>query len=759
MNYLIRFFNKVKISPNRLTVGYILIALTWMMVSNSMTLPVSQLPHHTLVGLGYVLVSAGLLYLLLHSWQAQLVSTNNLLKAIIDTVPVRIFWKNNELFYTGCNTAFAKDAGGASPDDIIGKNDYDLMWPKEAALYRSDDREIILSGRPKLSYEEPQTTRDGKQIWLSTSKVPLKNKRNEIIGVLGIYDDITERKRIERSLIEEKQTAQNYLDIVGVMILVLDNDKNVKLINRRGCEIIGYKPEEVIGKNWIENFLPERCRNKVDEVGDSLITDDRHKINYFENPILTKEGKERLIAWRNTTLTDQDGNVTGILTSGEDITERRQYEERITYLANFDVLTGLPNRVLLEEHFHNLLSHARRSAAPFAVMFLDLDHFKEINDSLGHNFGDALLVEIAKHLKETIRGEDIIARLGGDEFIILLPDTDSKGAVEVAQKFLETVVKPVLVDQHEFIVTASIGIALYPEDGNTMDLLLQNADAAMYRAKQEGRNGYAFFTKEMQIHATRHMQLSHALHYAIERNELHLVYQPQISLETQKVIGAETLLRWKHPKFGNVSPAEFIPIAEETGLILPIGEWVLQQAIFQAKEWMEREYEPILIAVNLSAVQLRQPMLPERITDLLKEAGLPPEYLEIELTERATMHDPQNAVTMMERLNEAGVRMSIDDFGTGYSNLSYLKKFKIYKLKIDQSFVRDITVDAEDKAIVGAIINMAEGLGLTTIAEGVESAEQLDYLLSQGCREVQGYYFSKPLPPREFEDFVTSRKV
>lgn len=426
-------------------------------------------------------------------------------------------------------------------------------------------------------------------------------------------------------------------------------------------------------------------------------------------------------------------------------------EEQIEYLANFDSLTGLPNRTQLAFRINELLHVAKRHHQYIAVMFLDLDHFKDINDTLGHTIGDLLLIESATRVRSLLREEDTVTRLGGDEFIILLPATNAEGASQVAQKLLEIFQHPFHIQNNELNISASIGISLYPSDGADFETLYKNADTAMYRAKHNGRNNFCFFTEDMQRLSARNLALGNALRHAIERGELYLEYQPQFALNDKTIIGAEALLRWNHPEFGHVSPAEFIPIAEETGTIMNIGEWVLRTALTVTKEWMDQGYEPIIMAVNLSAVQFRSQNLPAHITAILHEIGLSPEYLELELTESIAMHDPQRAIIMMNELHNQGIRMSIDDFGTGYSSLSYLKKFNVYKLKIDQSFVRDINIDPEDKAIVSAIINMSKSLGLLTIAEGVETVDQLNYLDEQGCDEIQGYYLSKPLPKEAFE--------
>jgi diguanylate cyclase (GGDEF)-like protein/PAS domain S-box-containing protein len=440
-------------------------------------------------------------------------------------------------------------------------------------------------------------------------------------------------------------------------------------------------------------------------------------------------------------------------------TERKRAEERIQQLVHFDQLTGLPNQALFADRIKHALSTAQHSRAQLAILFLDLDHFKNINDTLGHRIGDELLVEVAKRLRSAVREEDTVSRQGGDEFVLVLPDTDADGAAHAAEKLLAVFARACQIEQHELNVTTSIGIAMYPSDGEDFESLYKCADVAMYRAKHDGRNNYRFFTQEMQSHSARTLQLENALRHAQVRGELQLHYQPQVSLQDGRIIGAEALLRWQHPELGTVAPAEFIPIAEANGQILQIGEWVMRSAVHQLKTWMDSGLAPMIIAVNLSAVQFRHPHLPGLVTQILEEAKLAPQYLELELTEGVAMDDPLEAIAVMDNLHERGVRMSIDDFGTGYSSLSYLKRFQVYKLKIDQSFVRDITEDPEDKAIVAAIISLANSLGMQTIAEGVETAGQLAFLRLQGCNEVQGYYFSKPLPAGEFEAYVREKSV
>lgn len=442
-----------------------------------------------------------------------------------------------------------------------------------------------------------------------------------------------------------------------------------------------------------------------------------------------------------------------------DITERKQAEKDIQQLAYFDALTGLPNRALLNDRVEHALAEAARRQETLALMFLDLDHFKNVNDTLGHRVGDALLVALAGRMQSVVREQDTVARQGGDEFILLLPNTDGDGAARVAEKLLNTISQALQIEQHELTVTPSIGIAQYPRDGTDLETLTKHADIAMYRAKQSGRNGYQFFTTEMQVHAARSLRLENALRRALERDQLSLHYQPQLSLISGQIVGVEALLRWQHPELGHVSPAEFIPVAESSGQIQDIGEWVLRTATRQAKQWLDQGLPSMTMSVNLSAAQFRHPDIAALVAQVLVEAQLPAQYLMLELTESVALHDPQGAIAVLGRLHQQGVRISIDDFGTGYSSLSYLKRFQTSQLKIDQSFVRDLTEDPDDRAIVSAIISMACSLEMSTIAEGVETQAQLTLLREQGCDEVQGYFLCRPQPPEELVAFLRAHRA
>jgi len=571
--------------------------------------------------------------------------------------------------------------------------------------------------------------------------------------VLGIYQDITEQKRTENALLRSQTYLNRAQAVAKIGSWYFDLTRGELEWSEETYHMFGLSRDEPL---TLQSFL-DRVHPKDREAVSAAWESSLQGLPYHIEHRIVVDGDTRWVEERAELEYDENGNCQVAIGTVQDITERKRSEERINFLANYDALTGLPNRVQLDDHLRYALSLAKRSNGSLALMFLDLDHFKDINDTLGHSVGDSVLVELARRLLEALRQEDTVSRLGGDEFILMLPGTDALGASQVAQKLLQAIAETFPIEPYRLNLTASIGIALYPDDGRDLETLFKNADTAMYRAKREGRHGYRFFTQEMQARAVRNLHIINGLRTALENRELHLYFQPQLSLADASVLCVEALLRWEHPELGPISPSEFIPVAEESGQILAIGEWVLRQAARQAKAWQAGGLPPMTLSVNLSFAQLRHGDLAELVMRVLDEEGLPPQCLELELTEGVAMGNPQTSVAVMDRLNELGVRLSIDDFGTGYSSLSYLKKFKIYKLKIDQSFVRDIDTDPEDRAIVGTIIHMAKRLGLQTVAEGVETAEQLKFLQDQGCDGIQGYYYSNPLAADQLEAFIRDR--
>lgn len=566
-------------------------------------------------------------------------------------------------------------------------------------------------------------------------------------GVRLTLSDITDRKAVADQLLKLSLAVEQSPN--GVVIA--DKRGRIEYVNQSFVQTTGYTLNEVVGKNPRFLHSGKTSRAVYADMWAHLLEGQAWK-GIIMN--CRKDGTEYTQSMWISPVRQPNGVVSHYLAITEDITAKKEAEDYIQKLAHFDQLTGLPNRNLMIEQFHIALTRAKRRHECMVVMFIDLDHFKDVNDTLGHSIGDQLLIRQADRIKAALREEDIVSRQGGDEFIVVLPDTTADGAAEVATKLIEDLAQPIKVDSGELVTTASIGMAIYPDDGDDLEGLLKNSDAAMYRAKYSGRNTFCFYTPAMQASSIRALTISHALRYSVVRNELSLHYQPQFSVGARQIVGVEALLRWHHSELGVVSPAEFIPIAEHSGQILTIGEWVLRTAIAQLSAWIAEGIRPVVMSVNLSAAQFRHPNLVELVTSILDENALPHSLLELELTEAVTMDDPEIAIGIMQQLHDEGIHLSLDDFGTGYSSLSYLKQFKVRRLKIDQSFVRDLTHSHEDKSIITAVIQMAKSLGMKTIAEGVEAIEQLDFLRVQGCDEVQGYYYSRPLPAKEAKKFL-----
>ncbi|KQY90298.1 bifunctional diguanylate cyclase/phosphodiesterase [Pelomonas sp. Root1444] len=704
-----------------------------------------------------------------------------------------------------CNQRYAEIFGFDSPEAAAGTPSAGLYETEDAARSLGARAYPVLATGETFRGEQLMRRQNGELFWAHLTG-RLVHADDPAAGSIWIVDDIHERKLADAALYDLHAEQQLIFDhaMVGIVFL---RGRRVTRCNRAFEQLFGYEPGELDGqlsRVWYlsdeawkaagdqcyaplargdafhaemllgrKDGTPVWCEVRSKAIdrsdlsrGSIWITQDISARKQAELELVQAKAQlEALVAQR----TEQLSQTVAALELK--VAEQQAAEARAQRLAMFDALTGLPNRHLLADRASQAIDIARRGDEPLAVLFLDLDHFKNVNDSLGHRIGDTLLTQLAARLRGAVREQDTVARTGGDEFVLVLPLTDIAGAAHLATKLMALASAPFQVDQQELTVTPSMGIAMFPTDGDDFDMLFKCADAAMYRAKKDGRNAYRFFTSEMQAQSARALQLENALRRALERDQLSLHYQPQFALDADggdgeygaggaaRILGAEALLRWHHPELGWVSPAEFIPIAEATGLILPIGEWVLREALSQLRRWDAAGLPELTMAVNLSAVQFRHDDLPELVARVLGELGMPAERLELELTEGAAMDNPAVAITVMNDLHARGVRLSIDDFGTGYSSLSYLKKFRVGKLKIDQSFVRDLTEDAEDRAIVDAVIRMAGALGLQTLAEGVETAGQLDFLRRHGCEAVQGYLFSRPLPAAAFAEFVLNGQM
>jgi diguanylate cyclase (GGDEF)-like protein/PAS domain S-box-containing protein len=563
--------------------------------------------------------------------------------------------------------------------------------------------------------------------------------------------DVTERRRQESTI----QWLSSAVSQSPAAIVITDARARIEYVNPAFTRISGYAADEAMGKN--PRFLKSGRTPDATytEMWSHLVRGEPWQGEFINR---RKDGSE-YYEWAHVfPVRDARGEIAGFMSHKEDITARRAAAERIQQLSYFDQLTGLPNRAQFEETFQQALDAAARSRGTAALLWLDLDNFKAVNDSLGHDVGDLLLREMANRLRTHLGEHDLASRHSGDDFTILMPGATQAQATALAGRMLEALQAPISLGSEELIISGSIGIAMYPSDGANVAALGACAEAAMYQVKKEGRNTFRFFAPAMQEHTARTLSLTTALKHAIARGELRLAYQPQYSLQTGTLIGAEALLRWRSPQWGDVSPGEFVPLAEANGLIVGIGEWVLRTAARQLRQWQDAGLGGVTIAVNLTASQFAQPSLLDTCRGIAAEAGVDTRWLELELTEAVALRDPEGARTTMEALHAAGFRLSIDDFGTGYSSMSYLKRFPVDKLKIDQSFVRELAASDDDLAIVSAIVQMAHSLGMSTIAEGVETAEQLALLKARGCDEIQGYYYSRPLEAEVFAAFAAARR-
>ncbi|WP_035408202.1 bifunctional diguanylate cyclase/phosphodiesterase [Bacillus sp. SJS] len=556
-------------------------------------------------------------------------------------------------------------------------------------------------------------------------------------------------QRFEHQSIQSERKFRSVFESANDAIILADSRGVIISWNQGAERMFGYKELEVTGQK-LQMIIPDKFKEAHQRGMDRYLSTKEERVvgQTVELEGLNKNGNEfpielSLASWKE----DQEIYFSSII---RDITERKKTEMKINQMVYRDALTDLPNRLLLNDRLSSAMDQAAANQQQIGIMFMDLDRFKNINDTLGHDAGDQLLIEVAKRIKASLDKSDTVSRQGGDEFIILLPHTSTAEVTKKAQTVIDLFSRSITIKDIELFVTPSIGIAMYPADGRDIDSLVKNADTAMYRVKEDGKNNFQFYAPSMNEIVSKKMQLENGMRKALKQNEFRVVYQPQVEVATGKIIGVEALLRWHHPEWGVISPAEFIPIAEETGLILPIGEWVLHEACLQNKTWQQNGYQPLRMAVNISSRQFQQSNLVEMVRDTLTKTGLHPSFLELELTE-SIIQDSNHAVHKMQQLRDMGIHLSIDDFGTGYSSLSYLKTFPINTLKIDQTFTRNIYTDPKDASLVDTIINMAHNLNLKVIAEGVETEEQLQFLETKNCNEAQGYYFSRPISAEDLE--------
>jgi diguanylate cyclase (GGDEF)-like protein/PAS domain S-box-containing protein len=566
-----------------------------------------------------------------------------------------------------------------------------------------------------------------------------------------------ERKIMEEVLFEQKERAQITLNCLGDAVVCSDVAGQITFLNLVAEQITGWTLLEAAGRPMPEvlRILDVSSGQASENTVEVAILRIR-AVHLPSNCILLRRDGSRIpIEHSIAPIYDRDGQANGAAVVFRDVSAAQAMARQITHSAEHDFLTGLPNRMLLNDRIGQAIAMAQRDRMPVTVLFLDLDGFKHINDSLGHPIGDQLLQSIAKRLVDCVRGSDTVSRQGGDEFVVLLAQAEhSEAAATIANRILRAVAEPHFIGQRDLHVTTSIGVSVYPDDGLDAETLIKSADTAMYQAKENGRQNFQFFKPAMNARAVERQFIEESLRRALERQEFTLHFQPKISLTTGAITGAEALLRWTHPTRGAIAPAQFIPIAEDSGLIIPIGRWALRQACAQSRAWIAAGLPPVSIAVNVSAMEFRDEGFLEGLSVILRETGLNPESLELELTETVLMKRAESSAAILQILRQKGIRVAVDDFGTGYSSLSYLRKFPIDSLKIDQSFVRQITTGGDDVAIVSAVINMARSLKLRVIAEGVETREELEFLQARSCDEAQGYYFAKPMPAEQFASLL-----
>jgi diguanylate cyclase (GGDEF)-like protein/PAS domain S-box-containing protein len=669
--------------------------------------------------------------------------TTNLLAAIVDSSEDAIISKTLDGVVNSWNHA-AESLFHHSAEEAIGQF-ISLIVPADRRHEETQILERLGRGERIEQFETVRVRKDGTPIDVALTISPIKDSAGRVVGASKMARDITKRKQVEESLRQAEENYRAIFEDAVVGIFQITPETRPLSINRALAQMHGYdSPEEFMAEvsNMTEQIFVDPSwmdRMKTILAVHGIVRG--AEVEIYRKDRTKKWGRANIRAVR-----DNSGKIMRLEGTVEDVTDRKLAEERVQLLAYFDALTGLPNRTLLRDRLATALAAARRRNEKVAVLFLDLDRFKVINDSLGHSCGDLLLQQVAERLKRWSRQQDTVCRLGGDEFLVVLTDVRDISDVAVAVEHLMDVMTPEFsVQGHTFKASCSLGISIFPEHGTDEETLIKNADAAMYSAKDNGRDNFRFFTEDMNAQVVERLTLESGLRKALEKKELFLVYQPQMDISTGLTIGLEALLRWRHPELGLVPPDKFIRIAENSGLIIPIGEWVLKTACSQAQKWQEEGLPAMPVAVNVSAVQFRQEDFSEVVRKVLNESGLAPKYLELELTESLLLSNADVMFSVFRELKNMGLKLAIDDFGTGYSSLSYLKQFPVSKLKIDRSFVRDVAVNPDDAAIATAIISMAKSLHLKVIAEGVENEAQMSFLRAHGCDEIQGYYFSKPL--------------
>ena len=645
-----------------------------------------------------------------------------------------------------------KMRAGLAPQGLVGKHRWDYPWLNMTEEDWAAHRAQLERREPFHDLQLRRRGPEGEIVVISVSGKPIFDAQGRFTGYRGVGRNITERKRTKRNLRQIVERFKSLTELSSDWYWEMDAELRFTYVSEGIRKVRGIDPESLLGKRrWEmpgiagdENMQRHRAMLEAHEPFRDFMLARR-------NP----DGRITYVSHTGQPIFDDKGVFRGYRGVARDVSANVEAEDKLARLAHFDNLTGLPNRGMLLDRLKRAVARANRTESLVAVMYLDLDQFKEINDSLGHAVGDQVLREAALRLERCVRSTDTVARLGGDEFTVLLEDVRSiEEVARVAEKLLASMRERAEIHGHELHLSTSIGVTVYPLDGRDSDTLLRNADLAMYHAKQEGKNNHQFFSHDMGEKTERRVDLQARLRGALARNEFTLHYQPQVDVRTGVIVGVEALLRWSDRELGPVPPSQFIPIAEDTGLIVPIGEWVLSEACRQGKRWLDAGLGPLNMAVNLSPRQFRQKNLVKRVAAILADTGFPATALELEITESTVMHRTEEAAGGLRELHALGAQISLDDFGTGYSSLAYLHRFPVTTLKVDQSFVRDIKSDRDDAAIVSTVITLARQLGLKSLAEGVETKAQLSFLRARGCDYYQGYLFCRPGPAAEIEKLL-----
>jgi diguanylate cyclase (GGDEF)-like protein/PAS domain S-box-containing protein len=673
---------------------------------------------------------------------------SHLAKAIISSAGVGIYIvQHGKFVYV---SELYQKLSGYTDTELIGTYSLNNIYPDDREMVRAEAIKC-LKGESFEPYEYRFIKKNHTVMWALETITPIVYKNDR--ATLGSFMDITERKRMEAALRQSEEKYRNILETIQEGYFEVDLNGNFTFCNNSMSRLTGHSKEELLGMNHRQFTNEETSKEVFQAFSEVYNTEEPSK--GFDWQIIKKNGIEGYIEASVTLQKDSSGNPTGFKGMIRDITERKRIEQQINYMATHDALTGLPNRLMFSQLLNHAIRSAQRHGKQLAVLFIDLDRFKAINDSLGHEAGDRMLKEMARRFKRSLRAVDVVGRLGGDEFIILTEEVDELSQIaNVAHKILATTIQPMSLQGEECRVTASIGISIYPGDGTDEQTLIKNADIAMYFAKEEGKNNYQFYSKDIQSQSNKRFSIEINLRRALERNELSLEYQAKLDFKTGLITGVEALLRWENSCLGSITPTQFIPVAEETGLIVPIGRWVMKTACAQNVAWQREGLPPICMAVNLSLRQLMDENLLKDIKAALDESGMAPNLWELEITESMVMHNPDRLIELLTDIKKLGVRLAIDDFGTGYSSLAQIKNFPIDTLKVDRSFIRNLSQDSENQAITKAIITMGKNLSLTVVAEGVETQEQKDFLRGLICDEMQGFHFSKPIAPDQFGDLL-----